>query len=33
VPPYLFPIDAEERGAYDNLRIDNAAAVKIKSHA
>jgi succinate dehydrogenase/fumarate reductase flavoprotein subunit len=33
VPPYLFPIDEEDRGAYDNLRIADPAAVKIRAHA
>jgi succinate dehydrogenase/fumarate reductase flavoprotein subunit len=33
VPPYLFPIEDGERHAYDRLRIENPAAVRIGAHA
>ena len=33
VPPYLFPIEEDERDAYDRLRIEDPAAVRIGAHA
>jgi len=32
VPEYLFPIDGEERQAYDRLRIEDPSALKIGAH-